>query len=68
MYAYAKKYDAEEVWLLYPVNEEMKDAAQIEFRSELADNVVVSLYFVDVTNVEQSLMGLREKMKSNEIT
>lgn len=26
MYAYSKKYDTSEIWLIYPVNEEMKNS------------------------------------------
>ena len=42
MYAYAKKYQASEVWLLYPMNEEMRNTEPILFDS--GDGVRVSVY------------------------
>ncbi|MCM3255573.1 McrC family protein [Priestia aryabhattai] len=64
MYAYSKKYNTPEIWLLYPVNEEMQDA-EISFESYHQTHRVetkVSLFFVDVTNIEDSLRTLREKL------
>lgn len=60
MYAYSKKYDTSEIWLLYPVNEEMRDHTNISFDSN--DGVNVRLFFVDVANIEDSLQSLREKL------
>ena len=34
MYAYAKKYNTSEVWLVYPANEGMKDCDNIIFESD----------------------------------
>ena len=52
MYAYPKKYRTSEIWLLYPMNQEMRDQAEISFTS--ADGVNVRLFFVDVANIERS--------------
>lgn len=60
MYAYAKKYETSEIWLLYPINEEMRDHTDISFSSK--DGVNVRLFFVDVANVETSLQSLRNKL------
>ena len=60
MYAYSKKYDTPEIWLLYPVNEEMRDHADISFDSY--DGVNVRLFFVDVANIEYSLQSLKEQL------
>ena len=65
VYAYAKKYSVSglltpKVWLLYPVNEEMRNHAEISFDSN--DDVNVSIFFVDVANIEESLQALRQKM------
>ena len=57
MYAYSKKYDTPEIWLLYPVNEEMRYHPDISFDSE--DGVNVRLFFVDVADIENSLLALR---------
>ncbi|TCN21082.1 5-methylcytosine-specific restriction enzyme subunit McrC [Mesobacillus foraminis] len=64
MFAYSKKYNTPEIWLLYPVNEEIQDA-EISFESYHQNHRVetkVSLFFVDVTNIEDSLRTLREKL------
>ena len=57
MYAYSKKYDTPEIWLLYPVNDEMREHTSIVFKSE--DHVEVHLFFVDVANIEESLTMLK---------
>lgn len=48
MYAYSKKYNTKEIWLLYPVNERMKAETETNFDS--GDGTVVSLFFVDLAN------------------
>lgn len=60
MYAYSKKYKTPEIWLLYPVNEEMRAHHNISFDSN--DGVNVRLFFVDVANIETSLQSLREQL------
>lgn len=60
MYAYSKKYGTSEIWLLYPLNEEMRGHQDISFRS--VDGVNVRLFFVDVANIEPSLYSLREQL------
>ena len=54
MYAYSKKYETSEIWLLYPVNSEMRGHSDISFDSN--DGVNVRLFFVDVANIEKSLL------------
>ncbi len=56
MYAYAKKYNTSEIWLLYPLNETMRGQEPIIFDS--GDDVTVSLFFVDVTEIEKSIQEL----------
>ena len=60
MYAYSKKYETSEIWLLYPMNPEMRDHADIAFRSD--DGVDVRVFFVDVANIEDSLQDLRSRI------
>jgi 5-methylcytosine-specific restriction enzyme subunit McrC len=64
MYAYSKKYKTSEIWLLYPVNEVMKEAdiSFVSFDEEESIEIKVRLFFVDVTNIEESLSTLREKL------
>jgi 5-methylcytosine-specific restriction enzyme subunit McrC len=60
MYAYAMKYETPEIWLLYPVNDEMRNHLDISFHSD--DGVNVRLFFVDVADFETSLQSLREHL------
>lgn len=60
MYAYSKKYGTPEIWLLYPLNQEMRGHPGISFDSE--DGVNVRLFFVDVANIEESLLALRDQL------
>lgn len=63
MYAYSKKYNTPEIFLIYPVNEEM-EGAEIRFESFQGEDIEtkVQLFFVDVGNIEESLRVLREKL------
>lgn len=56
MYAYSKKYDAKKVWLLYPMNEAMRNHSPISFKS---DNTQVNLHFIEVGEIENSLGELK---------
>lgn len=60
MYAYSKKYETSEIWLLYPVNEEMRSHRDICFDS--GDGTMVGVFFVDVANIEESLFELKDKL------
>lgn len=60
MYAYSKKYKTSEVWLLYPLNDVMKNSEIIKFHS--GDGVTVNLFFVDVANIEDSLLELKKQL------
>ena len=61
MYAYSKKYQTSEIWLLYPINEEMRDHSEISFSS--MDGVNVKIFFVDVAHIEESLTALRNMLQ-----
>ncbi len=58
MYAYAKKYCTPEIWLLYPINDDVYNVDKIKFKSN--DNVTVNLFFIDVSNIELSLKNLKD--------
>ena len=60
MYAYSKKYRTSEIWLLYPLNDEMRNHKQIEFSS--GTETKVGVYFVDVANIEESLKDFNKKL------
>lgn len=59
MYAYSKKYEATEICLLYPVNEDMKGHTDIRFDS--GDGTSVRVFFVDVADIMGSLEVLKQK-------
>lgn len=61
MYAYSKKYNTPEIWLLYPINDEMREHEPIKFDS--GDGTTVNLHFVDVDKIEDSLQELRDKLE-----
>lgn len=60
MYAYSKKYETSEIWLLYPTNDEMRGHSEIRFDS--GDGTTVQVFFVDVANIEESLEQLKRKL------
>lgn len=60
MYAYSKKYKTSEIWLLYPINDEMKEHKEIRFDSD--DGTTVNVFFVDVSDIEESLNRLKDKI------
>ena len=64
MYAYSKKYGTSEIWLLYPVNDEMRNHKPIRFES--GDGTTVNLYFIDVDKIEDSLQELRDTLEVGE--
>lgn len=56
MYAYSKKYKTPDIWLLYPMNNEMRKSKPIRFES--GDGVAVSVFFIDLYNIKESLEEL----------
>lgn len=63
MYTYSKKYGTSEIWLLYPVSTDMINQDTIIFDS--GDGVIVSLYFVDVTHIEESMENFYQKLQAS---
>lgn len=53
MYAYAKKYGTNEIWIFYPINDEFMGTEEICFTSN--DGVQVNVFFVDCHRIEESL-------------
>ncbi len=62
MYAYSKKYKTPEIWLLYPVNDEMRGHDNIYFDS--GDGTSVKVFFVDVDKIDSSLSILKHKIET----
>ena len=59
MYAYQKKYRAENVTLLYPQTDEMHHERIIEFKSK--DHVTVKVQFVDLFSIQDSISRISEQ-------
>ena len=57
MYAYSKKYETEDIWLLYPKNDEIPENINIQFDS--GDGTKVRVFLVDVVHIEESLGQLK---------
>lgn len=65
MYAYQKKYGAENVTLLYPQTEEMRPDNKIEFKSQ--DNVAVKIQFVDLLSIQDSIASIADGIAEHNI-
>ena len=63
MYAYSKKYNTTEIWLLYPSNDEMRDHEPIKFEEREGDGTTVNVYFIDVNKIEDSLQKLKNRLE-----
>jgi len=65
MYAYSKKYGVSEIWLLYPLNNEMRGHTDIRFNS--GDGTTVNVFFIEFTNeanpIEESLNKLKDLLE-----
>ena len=64
MFAYAKRYETTDIWLLYPLTEEVKAMKKdIVFRGCGPDGeLTVSVFFVDVAEIEKSLEELLRRV------
>lgn len=63
MYAYQKKYGAENVALLYPQTEKMMLNSKIEFKSQ--DKVTVKIQFMDLFSIQDSIASIANKLEEN---
>ena len=65
MYAYSKKYHTSDIWLLYPMNEEVTELEDINFVAEYGEDkkVNVRIFFVDFSNYKASLMTLYDAVE-----
>ena len=60
MYAYSKKYKAKDVWLLYPLNNSMRDHKKIVYDS--GDETTVSVFFIDLEHMDESMTELKVRV------
>ena len=65
MYAYSKKYHTSDIWLLYPLNEDVADLEDISFIAEQGETkkVNVQVFFIDLANYKNSILELYKKME-----
>lgn len=63
MYAYAKKYNTDDIWIIYPINKDMLDVGDIVFKSD--DGVNVKVFLVDVSDITTSIGKLVERWKED---
>lgn len=63
MYAYSKKYNTSEIWLLYPINFEMQNHLPIKYYSE--DKTTVNIHFIDLLNIDENLIQLRNQIEKS---
>lgn len=61
MYAYQKKYGAENITLLYPLTEDVPVGEEVVFQSK--DGVTVRVEFIDLFRTSESLTLLIERLK-----
>lgn len=60
MFAYAKKYETSDVWLLFPQNELFQTEDTITYSS--LDNINVHVFGIDLEDVETSMKSLIERI------
>ncbi len=66
MYAYSRKYNTPDVWLLYPLNDDMRGQNNISFKSiniSGKEELNLRLFFVDLADINNSMCELVEKLK-----
>ena len=70
MYAYAKKYQTPHIWLIYPMNDEVRQLGKISFEAIEDENVNVSVnvFFVDLDadNFNDSLSSFYNRVYETE--
>ena len=64
MYAYSKKYHTPDIWLIYPMNDEVRELGQLSFDAVRNEemNVSVKVFFVDLAEYKESLRALYESV------
>lgn len=68
MYAYSKKYGAKDIYLIYPLNNDVKDLKQ-DITFDSGDGTVVHIYFIDLELIddENNMASIPRLLKTIEI-
>jgi len=64
MYAYAKKYNTSNIWLIYPKNEAVRDIDNIVFSAVVDENkpVHIKIWFMDLNKYRESIAELYKQI------
>lgn len=64
MYAYSKKYKTPDIWLIYPLNDEVRELDSLSFEAVKDEHTKVSVkvFFVDLADYENSLNQLYQRV------
>ena len=64
MYAYAKKYNTSDVWLIYPLNDNVDRSEPISFEAikDEVKSVNVRVFFVDLADYQASIQSLYDSV------
>ena len=64
MYAYSKKYRTPDIWLLYPLNDDVREMGSVNFLAvnDEAMHVNVHVFFIDLENYQASIEALYEEV------
>jgi len=63
MYAYQKKYGAQTVALIYPKTDHVPADVKLEYSS--LDSVTVRVWFVDLFAIQESILGIVDRLEEN---
>lgn len=56
MYAYAKKYNSKEIYLLYPLGDISMQEKDLRFATDEFDgNITVNVFFVDLSDTDNNM-------------
>lgn len=68
MYAYSKKYHTSDIWLIYPLNEDITNLGDIRFIAEQDEEtrVIVRIFFIDLAHYKSSILDLYRKIECSE--
>jgi 5-methylcytosine-specific restriction enzyme subunit McrC len=67
MYAYSKKYHTSDIWLLYPLNEDVAEVGDISFIAEQDEDIKINLkiFFINLAEHEKSILTLYKELEDN---
>ena len=67
MYAYSKKYHTSDIWLLYPLNEDVTEVGDISFIAEQDEDIKINLkiFFINLAKHEKSILTLYKELEDN---